>query len=208
MRCAERVVRHRAACTVPPIVEGDLIVHRHRRRGRRGRRGRRLWLRGRLCRRRGRFCRHGGCRHAVRRGGRAGGEKGKGCKNCSTFFHNTYLIQRSLVGAAHVRPVAVWQTTSCGKAAGRALVGAQRAPTVCKQTRSCGCLPRRGKHCSRPGFVPLNRGPTLTTPQCPAPTVRQIVGGAVRIGLRGVGDAAPYLYRFFSCSSSPSRGVT
>ena len=43
---------------------------------------------------------------------------------------------------------------------------------------------------------------------CPAPTVRQIVGGAVRIGLRGVGDAAPYIYRFFSCSSSPSCGVT
>ena len=55
---------------------------------------------------------------------------------------------------------------------GPALVGAQRAPTVCKQTRSCGCLPRRGKHCSRPGFVPLNRGPTLTTPQCPAPTTQ------------------------------------
>ena len=27
------------------------------------------------------------------------------------------------------------------------------------QTRSCGCLPRRGKHCSHPGFAPLNRGP-------------------------------------------------
>ena len=71
-----------------------------------------------------------------------------------------------------MRPAAVRQTTSCGKAAGRALVGAQRAPTVCKQTRSCGCLPRRGKHCSRPGFVPLNRGPTLTAPQCPAPTTQ------------------------------------
>ena len=42
-----------------------------------------------------------------------------------------------------MRCAAVRQTTSCGKAAGRA---------------------------------------------CPAPTVRQIVGGAVRIGLRGVGD--------------------
>ena len=27
------------------------------------------------------------------------------------------------------------------------------------QTRSCGCLPHRGKHCSHPGFAPLNRGP-------------------------------------------------
>ena len=87
MRCAERVVRHRAVCTAPPIVKRHLIIHRHRRRGRRGRGSRRLkrWL----CRGRGRFCRHGGCRHAVRRGGRAGGEKGKGYKNCSTFFHNT-----------------------------------------------------------------------------------------------------------------------
>ena len=76
------------------------------------------------------------------------------------------------VRAAHLRPADVRQTTSCGKAAGRALVGAQRAPTVCKQTRSCGCLPRRGKHCPRPGFVPLNRGPTLTTPHCPAPTTQ------------------------------------
>ena len=62
-----------------------------------------------------------------------------------------------------MRPAAVWQTTSCGKAAGRAF---------------------------------------------PAPTVRQVVGADVRISLRGVGDAAPYIYRFFSCSSSPSRGVT
>ena len=42
-----------------------------------------------------------------------------------------------------------------------------------KLARSCGCLPRRGKHCSLPDFAPLNRGPTLTTPQCPAPTARQ-----------------------------------
>ena len=33
------------------------------------------------------------------------------------------------------------------------------------QTRSCGCLPRGGKHCSLPGFASLNRGPTLATPQ-------------------------------------------
>ena len=88
------------------------------------------------------------------------------------FQANCSVKSYCSVGAAHVRPAAVRQTTSCGKAAGRALVGAQRAPTVCKQTRSCGCLPRRGKHCSRPGFVPLNRGPTLTTPQCPAPTTQ------------------------------------
>ena len=32
------------------------------------------------------------------------------------------------------------------------------------QTRSCGCLPRRGKHCSLPSFAALNCGPTRTTP--------------------------------------------
>ena len=39
----------------------------------------------------------------------------------------------------------------------KTLGGAQRAPQPAKLARSCGCLPRRGKHCSRPGFVPLNR---------------------------------------------------
>ena len=32
------------------------------------------------------------------------------------------------------------------------------------QTRSCGCLPHRGKHCSLPSFAALNCGPTRTTP--------------------------------------------
>ena len=35
------------------------------------------------------------------------------------------------------------------------------------QTHSCGCLPRRGKHCSLPSFAALNCGPTLATPQLP-----------------------------------------
>ena len=35
------------------------------------------------------------------------------------------------------------------------------------QTRSCGCLPRRGKHCSLPSFAALNCGPGLATPQPP-----------------------------------------
>ena len=98
MRSAERVVRHRAVCTVPPIVKRHLIIHRHRRRGRRGRGGRRL--RGRLCRGCGRFRRHGGCRHAVRRGGGAGGEqKGKRGKNYSVLFHDTHLLLKAPVGA-------------------------------------------------------------------------------------------------------------
>ena len=36
-----------------------------------------------------------------------------------------------------------------------------------KLARSCGCLPRRGKHCSLPSFAPLNCGPALATPQPP-----------------------------------------
>ena len=107
------------------------------------------------------------------------------------------------VGAAHVRPAAVRQTTSCGKAAGRALVGAQRAPTVCKQTRSCGCLPRRGKHCSRPGFVPLNRGPTLTTPQCPAPTAQLGSSSASTRQPFSVAPTAPSLQWRYRAQSSP-----
>ena len=41
------------------------------------------------------------------------------------------------------------------------------------QTRSCGCLPRRGKHCSLPSFAALNCGPTLATPQHPSSKTEQ-----------------------------------
>ena len=82
----------------------------------------------------------------------------------SSVFHlNCSVKSHCFVGAAHVRPAAIWQTAAYGKAEGRA---------------------------------------------CPAPTVRLVVGVDACIDLRGVGDAAPYFYRFFSCSSSPSRGVT
>ena len=37
-----------------------------------------------------------------------------------------------------------------------------------KLARSCGCLPRGGKHCSLPSFAALNCGPVLATPQRPA----------------------------------------
>ncbi len=65
-----------------------------------------------------------------------------------------------------------------------------------KLARSCGCLPRGGKHCSLPGFAPLNRGPTLTTPQCPAPTARRPGNGCPRKPRRvsispSVGRGAP-----------------
>ena len=55
--------------------------------------------------------------------------------------------------------------------AGRLAAHSERRQPA-KLARSCGCLPRGGKHCSLPGFAPLNRGPTLTTPQCPARGVK------------------------------------
>ena len=60
-----------------------------------------------------------------------------------------------------INPALAHKRQSCnnGKAAGRALGGAQRAPPVCKQTRSCGCLPRRGKHCSLHAHNPAIPGP-------------------------------------------------
>ena len=64
-----------------------------------------------------------------------------------------------------------------------------------KLARSCGCLPRGGKHCSLPGFAPLNRGPTLTTPQCPAPTARR------------PGNGCPRKPRSVSISPSVGRGA-
>ena len=50
------------------------------------------------------------------------------------------------------------------------------------RTRSCGCLPRRGKHCSLPGFASLNRGPALATPQ-PFPA-NPLKNGDAAINLR------------------------
>ena len=50
------------------------------------------------------------------------------------------------------------------------------------RTRSCGCLPRRGKHCSLPSFASLNRGPALATPQ-PFPA-NPLKNGDAAINLR------------------------
>ena len=46
---------------------------------------------------------------------------------------------------------------------GRLAAHNERRPFAA-QSRSCGCLPRRGKHCSLPSFAALNCGPTRTTP--------------------------------------------
>ena len=138
MRCAERVVRHRAACTVPPIVEGDSSYTAIVGAGVGDGVGSRVMTGVAVG-------------SGVAATLSAGADVQAVSKTRDTRIGKFFFILRTSyyscpVGAAHVRPAAVWQTTSCGKAAGRA---------------------------------------------CPAPTVRQIVGGAVRIGLRGVGDAAP-----------------
>ena len=49
-------------------------------------------------------------------------------------------IKGNVPGTDKSRPAHKRQSCNNGKAAGRALGGAQRAPPVCKQTRSCGCL--------------------------------------------------------------------
>ena len=158
MRSAERVVRHRAARTVPPIVEGDLIVHRHRRRRCRGRSGcRRLGRRRGYDRCCGRVRRWG---DAARRGRSARSKKNKRCKNCSAFFHN---------------------------------VPHRKMPC---RGRTCAA-----RSCMADDLLREGRGPGMPGPY------RAACRGAVRIGL-GMSGTPPLLYRFFSCSSSPSRGVT
>ena len=64
-------------------------------------------------------------------------------------------------------------------------------------------LPRRGKHCSRPGFVPLNRGPTLTTPQCPAPTAQLGSSSASTASHSPSAPTAPSLQWRYRAQSSP-----
>ena len=92
-----------------------------------------------------------------------------------------------------------------------------RGPGACRRTTSADSLQAntlvrlfapQGQTLFAPRFRSTQPWSYAHNPAMPAPTVRQIVGGAVRISLRGVGDAAPYIYRFFSCSSNPSRGVT
>ena len=93
---------------------------------------------------------------------------------------------RSLRTAAHGCLVGRGLDPSGQPGGGRRAVGAGRLAAhserrqPAKLARSCGCLPRGGKHCSLPGFAPLNRGPTLTTPQCPAPTARRPGNGCLR----------------------------
>ena len=100
---------------------------------------------------------------------------------------------RNPVGAGHARP-----STSplpprilciVGRGLDRLTAHKERRQPA-KLARSCGCLPCRGKHCSLPGFAPLNRGPTLTTPHLrgasgtPPPTT-QSAGLLITANVRG-----------------------
>ena len=95
--------------------------------------------------------------------------------------------------------------------AGRLAAHSERRQPA-KLARSCGCLPRGGKHCSLPGFAPLNRGPTLTTPQCPAPTARRPGNGCPRkphsVSISpSVGRGAPTPPRPSAAANTPG-GIT
>ena len=103
---------------------------------------------------------------------------------------------RSLRTAAHGCLVGRGLDPSGQPGGGRRAVGAGRLAAhserrqPAKLARSCGCLPRGGKHCSLPGFAPLNRGPTLTTPHLrgasgtPPPTT-QSAGLLITANVRG-----------------------
>ncbi len=82
---------------------------------------------------------------------------------------------RQSVGAGHARPSTLplpplLSLCIVGRGLDRLTAHNERRQPA-KLARSCGCLPRRGKHCSLPGFATLNRGPTLTTPHLP--TIRR-----------------------------------
>ena len=100
--------------------------------------------------------------------------RGRGCRTEGSRSGQ----DRSLHGTRERRIVGRGLDPSGQPGGGRRAVGAGRLAAhserrqPAKLARSCGCLPRGGKHCSLPGFAPLNRGPTLTTPQCPAPTTQ------------------------------------
>ena len=117
---------------------------------------------------------------------------------------------RSLRTAAHGCLVGRGLDPSGQPGGGRRPVGAGRLAAhserrqPAKLARSCGCLPRGGKHCSLPGFAPLNRGPTLTTPQCPARGVKgdcPLKGG--RADLRA-GHARPLQKPFLHAKTGPA----
>ena len=87
------------------------------------------------------------------------GSSAEGSRPLPTEQKEKSASKETCPGQINPAPAHKRQSCNNGKAAGRALGGAQRAPPVCKQTRSCGCLPRRGKHCSLHAHNPAMPGP-------------------------------------------------
>ena len=87
------------------------------------------------------------------------GSSAEGSRPLPTEQKEKSASKETCPGEINPAPAHKRQSCNNGKAAGRALGGAQRAPPVCKQTRSCGCLPRRGKHCSLHAHNPAMPGP-------------------------------------------------
>ena len=81
-------------------------------------------------------------------------------------------IKGNVPGRDKSRPCAQEAKLNNGKAAGRALGGAQRAPPVCKQTRSCGCL-LHAHNPAMPGLYASVRFSLLTLFRCsPCPKLQ------------------------------------
>ena len=87
------------------------------------------------------------------------GSSAEGSRPLPTEQKEKSASKETCPGQINPAPAHKRQSCNNGKAAGRALGGAQRAPPVCKQTRSCGCLPRRDKHCSLHAHNPAMPGP-------------------------------------------------
>ena len=90
------------------------------------------------------------------------GSSAEGSRPLPTEQKEKSASKETCPGEINPAPAHKRQSCNNGKAAGRALGGAQRAPPVCKQTRSCGCLPRKGKHCSLHAHNPAMPGPYAT----------------------------------------------
>ena len=68
------------------------------------------------------------------------GSSAEGSRPLPTEQKEKSASKETCPGQINPAPAHKRQSCNNGKAAGRALGGAQRAPPVCKQTRSCGCL--------------------------------------------------------------------
>ena len=89
-------------------------------------------------------------------------ERGKGGRQPSPFPVDG--LPRQVAGGIYAAPTK--QPLSASGVRGRLAAHNERRQPA-KLARSCGCLPRRGKHCSLPSSAPLNCGPALATPQLP-----------------------------------------